>query len=214
MKGDPYEKNIPNTFAPNCRNKKFSVAMLAGSLKYGFIDTKKFPPDVAKRVWAEQHKQFKIHQKEREEKEKELEAYKQKTKQDYDIRYLADVYLSSRFQGISYWIIERVCSLKTLQLKKFLEELANLIDDELLDRRIEKKHQRCDSKIPKYRLVDEFLDAIPMGNQEHVIDEICNLDDSKNELLSYLSGTIGCIKGYYKDKPELKSLRSNQRHII
>ena len=53
-----------------------------------------------------------------------------------------------------------------------------------------------------------------MGNQEHVIDEICNLDDSKNELLSYLSGTIGCIKGYYQDKPELKSLLSNQRHII
>jgi len=211
MKVDPYEKNIPNTFWPNCRNKKFSAAMLAGALKY--VDAKKFPPDVAKRVWAEQHRQFVINQKKTEKKEKDLEAYKQKTKLDSDIRYLADQYLLTRYQGISYWIIERACSLKTHQLKKFLEELAKLIEEEMVDRRIEKNRQRCDSKIPKYMLVDEFLDTIPMGNQEHVIDEICNLDDSKNELLSFLSGTIGCIKGYYKDRAELKSLLSNQRRI-
>jgi len=212
MKGDPYEKNIPNTFWSNCRNKKFSVAMLVGALKFGVA--KNLPPDVAKRVWAEHERQVGINRKKTEKKEKELEAFKQKTKQDSDIRYLADEYLLSRYQGTSYWIIELACSLKTHQLKKFLEDLAKLIDDEMLDKRIEKKLQRCDSKIPKYRLVDEFLDAIPMGNQEHVIDEICNLDDSKNELLSFLSGTIGCIKGYYQDKPELKGLLSNQRHII
>lgn len=202
MKGDPYEKNIPNTFWSNCRNKKFSVAMLVGALKFGAGNN--LPPDVAKRVWAEHKRQLGINQKKREEKEKDLEVFKQKTKQDSDIRYLADVFLSSRFQGTSYWEIERVCSLKTLQLKKFFEELAYLIDDELHDRRKEKNPLGW--KEPKYTLIDEFLDAIPMGNEEHVIDEICKLDDTKNELLSFLSGIIGRIKGDYKDKPELKSL--------
>jgi len=214
MKGDPYEENIPNTFWSNCGNKKFSVSMLVGALKFG-IDPRKFPSDIEKRVWVEHKRQLEIDQKKREKKEKELEAFKQKTKQDSDIRYLADVYLSSRFQGTSYWQIEQVCSLKTQQLKKFLDELAKLINDELVDRRtkeIKQLHQQWNK--PKYILIDEFLDAIPLGTQANVIDKICKLDDSKNELLSFLSSIIGCIKGYYKDKKILKDLRSNQRHII
>jgi len=200
MKGDPYEENIPNTFAPNCINKKFSVALLAGSLKYGLYDTKKFPPYVAKRVWTEFDRQMEINRKKTEEKKKELEEYKQKTKLDSDIRYLADEYLSSRFQGTSYWLIERACSLKTHQLKKFLEELAKLINDEMVDTRIEKNHQRWEDS--NHKLIDEFLDSIPLGTQEYVIDKICNLDNSKNELLAFLSGTLGCIEGFYQGKLE------------
>jgi len=220
MKGNPYEENIPNTFAPNCTNKKFSVSMIAGGLRRGFIDRKKIPPDIAKLAWAELHRQTERDEKLRKKQEKDLETYKQKTKLDSDIRYLADQYLTSRFggprfHGTSYWMIERICTLNTHQLKKFLDELAKLIDDEMLDRRTEENRQlRQQWKELKHTLIDEFLDAIPLGTQAFVIDKICNLDDSKNELLSFLSGTIGCIHGFYKDKTVLKDLRSNQRHII
>ena len=216
---DPTEYNIPNTFAPHITNKKFSVSLLAGSIKYGCFDTKKFHPDVANRVWAEFHKQMKIKQKKHDEQKKDLETYKQKTKPDSDIRYLADQYLISRFggprfHGTSYWMIERVCALNTHQLKKFLDELAKLIDDELVDRRTEENRQlRQQGEEPKHTLIDEFLDAISLGTQAFVIDKICKLDDSKNELLSFLSGTIGCIGGFYKDKNELKDLRSRQDRI-
>jgi len=220
MKGNPYEENIPNTFAPNCINKKFSAASLAFGLRRGFVDRKKIPPDIAKLAWAELHRQTERDQKIRKKQEKDLETYKQKTKLDSDIRYLADQYLTSRFggprfQGTSYWMIERVCNLNTHQLKIFLEELAKLINDELIDRRteeIKQLHQQW--KKPKYILIDEFLDSIQLGSQAKVIDKICKLDDSKNELLSFLSSIIGCINGYYKDKKVLKDLSSNQRHII
>jgi len=216
---DPYEQNIPNTFAPHVTNKKFSAASLAFCLRRGLIDRKKIPPDIAKLAWAELHRQTERDQKLRKKQEKDLETYKQKTKLDSDIRYLADQYLTSRFGGLrfhgtSYWMIERVCTLNTHQLKKFLEGLAKLIDDELVDRRTEEIRQlRKQWKEPKHTLIDEFLDAVPLSTQAYVIDQICKLDDSKNELLSFLSGTIGCIEEFYKDKTELKDLRSRQDRI-
>ena len=217
---DPYEENIPNTFAPICKNKMFSVAMIAFGLKKGMFDRKKIPPDIAKRAWDELHRQIERDEKKRKKQEKELGEYKQKTKLDSEIRYLADQYLASRFgghrfQGTSYWMIERACSLNTHQLKIFLQQLAMMIKDELVDKRIEKNRQRYQKwDKPKYRLVDEFLDAIPLGTEEDVIDEICKLDDSKNELLSFLSGTIGCISEYFQYRSELKGLRVNKSHII
>src|SRR3972149_2085104 len=147
MKDDPYEENIPNTFAPNCRNKKFSVAMIACGLRRGFIDRNKIPPDIAKLAWDELHRQIERDEKRREKQENELGEYKQKTKLDSEIRYLADQYLASRFgghrfQGTSYWMIERACSLNTHQKKVFLHELARLIKDEFVDKRAEKNRQR------------------------------------------------------------------------
>jgi len=216
---DPEKESIKNTFAPNLSNKKFSVSMIACGLRRGFIDRKKIPPDIAKLAWVELHRQTERHEKLRKKQEKDLETYKQKTKPDSDIRYLADQYLISRFggprfHGTSYWMIERVCALNTHQLKKFLDELAKLIDDELVDRRTEENRQlRQQWEEPKHTLIDEFLDAIPLGTQAFVIDKICKLDDSKNELLSFLSGTIGCIGEFYKDKTELKDLRSRQDRI-
>jgi len=217
MKLDPYEENIPNTFAPHVRNKMFSVALIAFGLKKGMFDRNKIPPDITKLAWAELHRQISRDEKKRKKQEKELKAFKQKTKTDSEIRYLADQYLLSRFggprfHGTSYWMIERACNLSTDQLKIFLDELAKLINSELIDKRIEKNPLGW--KEPKYILIDEFLDAIPLGTQANVIDKICNLDDSKNELLAFLSGMIGRIYEYYQEKPELKDLRSNQRHII
>ena len=54
------EENIPNTFAPNCRNNKFSINMIIHGLKFGFLDMKKMPPDVAQRVHTEINKRVEL----------------------------------------------------------------------------------------------------------------------------------------------------------
>ena len=50
MKGDPYEENIPNTFAPNSRNKMFSIAMIIHGLRFGFLHMDSLPTDIRKKV--------------------------------------------------------------------------------------------------------------------------------------------------------------------
>jgi len=216
---DPYKENIPNTFAPNCENKKFSISMIGFGLRRGFIDRNKIPPDIAKLAWDELDTQIDREQKKRKELEKELEVFKQKTKTDSEIRYLADQYLLSRFggprfHGTSYWMIERACSLNTHQLKIFLHELIRLIKDELVDKRNEKNRQRYEKwDKPKFRLVDEFLDSIPLEYQDDIVEQICKLDDSKNDRLAFLSGINGCIYGYFEYRPELKDIRTNKRDI-
>ena len=86
MELDPYAENIPNTFAPNCTNKKFSVSMIACGLRRGFIDRNKIPPDIAKLAWDELHRQIERDEKRREKQENELNAYKQKAKLDFEIK--------------------------------------------------------------------------------------------------------------------------------
>ena len=50
MKGDPYEENIPNTFAPNMTNEWFSVNDIIACLRHGFMRMSKLPPVIADRV--------------------------------------------------------------------------------------------------------------------------------------------------------------------
>ncbi len=50
MKGDPYEENIPNTFAPRTINKMFSIEMIIHGLRFGFLNMNSLPPDVRKNV--------------------------------------------------------------------------------------------------------------------------------------------------------------------
>jgi len=40
MKYDIYERNIPNTFAPTCENKMFSISDIVGGLKFGIFEKK------------------------------------------------------------------------------------------------------------------------------------------------------------------------------
>jgi len=50
MKGDPYEENIPNTFAPRTKNKMFSIDMIIHGLRFGFLQMDSLPTDVRKKV--------------------------------------------------------------------------------------------------------------------------------------------------------------------
>lgn len=50
MKGDPDEKNIENTFVPNCSNEKFSVNGLVFMMRQGFVKLSMMPDDVKARV--------------------------------------------------------------------------------------------------------------------------------------------------------------------
>ena len=50
MKGDPYEENIPNTFAPRTKNKMFSIDMIIHGLRFGFLQMDSLPTDIRKKV--------------------------------------------------------------------------------------------------------------------------------------------------------------------
>ena len=52
-KGDPKEKNIKNTFVPNCKNEYFSVNSLVFMLRQGFVTISMMPDDVKARVEVE-----------------------------------------------------------------------------------------------------------------------------------------------------------------
>jgi len=94
-------------------------------------------------------------------------------------------------------MVEKVCTLQTFQLEKFLHYLADIINEDLLDKRTE------GIELSPNFLADEFLDKIPSGDIAETIERICKLDDSKNQLLSFLSGTLGRIGGYYEIKSEI-----------
>jgi len=53
MKGNPYEENIPNTFAPLCRKKMLSIADIIEGLRWGFFKSEKLPSEIKLRVNAE-----------------------------------------------------------------------------------------------------------------------------------------------------------------
>ena len=50
MVSDTQIVNIPNTFAPNSKNKMFSVDMIIHGLRFGFIQIDSLPEDVKTRV--------------------------------------------------------------------------------------------------------------------------------------------------------------------
>ena len=50
MINNPAEYNIPNTFAPRCRNTIFSINMIIHGLKSGFLQMSILPPNVRKQV--------------------------------------------------------------------------------------------------------------------------------------------------------------------
>jgi hypothetical protein len=50
MKTDPSEENIKNYFAPNMRNKYFSINDIIDCLRHGFMQMNKLPPEIADRV--------------------------------------------------------------------------------------------------------------------------------------------------------------------
>ena len=50
MKSDPKERNIENTFVPNCGDKMLSVGSLAYMLRQGFVTLDMMPDDVKSRV--------------------------------------------------------------------------------------------------------------------------------------------------------------------
>jgi len=197
MKYDIYKINIPNTFAPTCENKMFSISDIVGGLKFGIFEHKKFPPEVAKRVWTEHARRVKIAEKKFDEEKKKINVYKAKPKQDYDIRYLADEYLSTRNTARTYWMIEKVCTIQTFQLKKFLYYLADMINENLVDNRTD------EIEFSSNFLSDEFLDKIPSGDVANTIEKICKLDDTKNQLLSFLSSILGRVGEYYEIKSKL-----------
>jgi len=197
MKYDIDERNIPNTFAPTCENKMFSISDIVGGLKFGIFVYKKFPKDVARHVWAEHARRVKTDQKKHDEETKKVKEYKAKPKQDCHIRYLAEEYLNARNTSRVYWMVEKVCTLQTFQLKKFLYYLADMINEDLLDKRTE------EIELSPNFLSDEFLDKIPSGDITGTIERICKLDDSKNQLLSFLSSILGRVGGYYEIKSEI-----------
>jgi hypothetical protein len=53
MKGDPKERNIENTFVPNCGDKMLSVGSLEYMLRQGFVTLDMMPDDVKVRVEKE-----------------------------------------------------------------------------------------------------------------------------------------------------------------
>ena len=55
---DPYERNIPNTFLPDCRNKMLSVDDLIAGLRVGIISFDVISPEISERVHLEIEKRF------------------------------------------------------------------------------------------------------------------------------------------------------------
>jgi len=53
MKGDPKERNIENTFVPNCGDKMLSVGSLEYMLRQGFVTLDMMPNDIRERVEIE-----------------------------------------------------------------------------------------------------------------------------------------------------------------
>jgi len=128
---------------------------------------------------------------------------------DFEIRDLVYEYFTSRSNGSSYETNEKICSLKTSQLKKFLQELVLVIKENFVDRRAERRRDLVEedpglkegnSGIIPHDLGDEFLDKISLGGYEEVIEKVCKLDDSRNELLQFLGFTSGRISMYFENK--------------
>ncbi len=53
-------EDIPNTFAPNSRNRMFSVDMIIHGLRFGFIQMKNLPEDVRIKVQNELDRKHKV----------------------------------------------------------------------------------------------------------------------------------------------------------
>ena len=55
---DPYVRNIPNTFLPDCVNQVFSINDLITAVRLGFVSLERIPPDIAHKVHLEIEKRF------------------------------------------------------------------------------------------------------------------------------------------------------------
>jgi len=130
---------------------------------------------------------------------------------DFELKELVGKYVHAKLtpSDSRYETVEKVCPLRKTDLRKFLEYFVNFLNENFIDRRAELRKfyvdevpdlKAGDSGIYPHDLGDKFLDTIAFVLIKEVIADNCNLDDTKNELLSFLSFTGSRTCMYFKPK--------------